>query len=100
LLLGLDPISQDKSDRILIAYSRQCGTLIGMPVGNDVRTQTLPMPHRACVQPLPLDFQYIRGTFEIGADQVLVLPNLDRLAAPVWGRMQEGRVDFDGPCST
>ena len=75
-LLGLEPLNGGTGRRLVIA--RSAGAPVALPAGGEVRTQSLPFPHRDAASPSV----YARGAFEIGGGRLLVLPHLDRMAAP------------------
>jgi chemotaxis signal transduction protein len=80
VLLGLEPMTLDAGGRLLIVRSLVWQTPIAIPVGA-IETQVLPMPHRP--SRLSLDLSSTLGAFDIGDDQVLVVPDVDAIAGPV-----------------
>ena len=77
LLLGLEPIATHKG-RLLIARSALWRTVAAIPIGAEMQTRGLPLPHRPC----PQERNYARGCFELSRSELLVIPDLDAIARP------------------
>jgi chemotaxis signal transduction protein len=80
-LLGLSPVKRRAKDRLLIARSPRWRTPIAIPIGEEIQSRSLPLPHRPCS--LALDLSRARGAFEIAADEFVVLPDTDAIAGPL-----------------
>ena len=77
LLLGLEPIRAHKG-RLLIARSALWRTVAAIPIGAEMQTRALPLPHR----PSAAERTYARGCFELSRDELLLIPDLDAIARP------------------
>jgi len=80
VLFGLAPVKRRATDRLLIGRSPLWRSPIAIPVGGEIQSRALPLPHRPCR--LPLDLSYARGAFELAADEFVVIPNVDVIAGP------------------
>ncbi|HXK04354.1 MAG TPA: chemotaxis protein CheW [Verrucomicrobiae bacterium] len=83
VLLGLTPVQRQATDRLLIARSPLWRTAIAIPVGGEIQSRMLPLPHRPCR--LALDTGHSRGAFELTADEFVVIPDVDGIARPQTG---------------
>jgi chemotaxis signal transduction protein len=81
-LLGFEPLAVRPKGRLLITHSPLWQAPVAIPIGEEMQTRTLPLVHRSCLPALPLDLSYARGVFEIGRNEVLIVPNLDAIACP------------------
>lgn len=81
-LLGFDPIGHLGTGRLVLLRSARWKTPVAVPLGSGVHTHALPLVHRPCRSPLPLNARYSRGAFELASGEILVLPDIDAAASP------------------
>lgn len=82
MLLGLEPGTASAAGRLVVVRSPRWRAAIALPVGGGVHARTLPFPHGPCPPDLMLDLTHARGAFALEEGRVLVLPDLDTIAAP------------------
>ena len=80
VLLGLAPVKRRADDRLLIARSPRWRSTIAIPVGGEIQSRALPLPHRPCR--LAMDLSHARGCFELADEQFVVVPDVDAMAGP------------------
>ena len=81
-LLGFEPIGHLGTGRLVILHSPRWQAPVAVPLGSGVHTHALPLVHRPCRKPLPLNPRYSRGAFELASGEILVLPDIDAAASP------------------
>lgn len=85
-LLGFAPTAAKPDGRLVVVRSPRWQAPIALPVGTGLHARSLPLAHGPCPPDLPLNLTFTRGAFALGKHSVLLLPNLDSLAAPPTGQ--------------
>ena len=82
LVSSLGSMKPAKSEsRLLIARAAHSSRLCGFLIQPNPKTQGLPIPHEPCTGKFPIPRIWTRGVFELEHEEMLVLPDLDRLIA-------------------
>lgn len=74
-LVGMESLSDDGAQRLLIAKSPQGNHLIGVHVTSAIRTQAMPLPYVAKQFPVKSGSRYFYGAYELERE-TLLMPNL------------------------
>ncbi len=80
-LMGLGPVRPDSEGRYVVVRSPRWHELLALPASPGIQTRKLPFPHWPGPADLPLDLTCVRGVFALPDNRLLVIPDLDALAA-------------------
>ena len=78
-LIGLPATRYEACERLIICRAPDTGEFFAILTSTDVWGEGVPVRSRAAAHPEPLDPTVLNGVFELGSDDLLLLPNLDAM---------------------